>query len=211
MATYRTLASGRHESELEIRRSRFLTWAARATDERAARALVDAARRAHPTARHHCSAFIVSAPGSHDIERSSDDGEPSGTAGAPMLEALRSSGLREAAVVVIRYFGGVKLGTGGLVRAYGDAVGDALRTAPLVEITVVTTHTLRLPHAEAGRIEATLRDTGFQVVDTEYGSDVRLTIATNDTPALRATVAELSGGRIEPLAGGSRAIERPLV
>src|SRR5690625_7410464 len=101
-------------TELEIRRSRFITWLRRAGEEAAARALVDEARHTYPDARHHCSAFVVRVPGANLVERSSDDGEPAGTAGMPMLEVLRGSGLVDVAAVVVRYFGGVKLGTGGL-------------------------------------------------------------------------------------------------
>src|SRR5690606_5623750 len=115
----RTLSRGvTTTTELEIRRSRFITWLRRAEDEEAARDLVEEARHTYPDARHHCSAFVVRVPGANLVERSSDDGEPAGTAGMPMLEVLRGSGLVDVSAVVIRYFGGVKLGTGGLVRAY---------------------------------------------------------------------------------------------
>lgn len=210
MPSFRTLAPGRHVHEIEIRRSRFLTWLARARCEDEARAIVEEARRAHPAARHHCSAFIVPAPGDvADVERSSDDGEPAGTAGSPMLDVLRTSGLREVVAVVTRYFGGVKLGTGGLVRAYSESVSAAIDTAPTVRVTAMSAHRLDLPHAEAGRIEAALRDLGFAVVDVAYTELAHLTIAARDVAALRATVAELSSGTATLTPTGQHVIERP--
>ena len=114
----RTLARGAATTaELEIRRSRFITWLRRADDEAAARALVDEARHTFPDARHHCSAFIVRVPGANLVERSSDDGEPAGTAGMPMLEGLRGSRLVDVCAVVGRYFSGVELEAGMRIRA----------------------------------------------------------------------------------------------
>ncbi len=163
--------------ELEIKRSRFITWVTRATTEEEARAVIHAAREAYPDARHHCSAFIVHVDDAQPIERSSDDGEPSGTAGKPMLEVLKGSGMSDIVAVVIRYFGGIKLGTGGLVSAYTNAVSETLPSI------VTTTRAMReqvavdLPHAEAGRIEAELRNAGVEVVDVEYGAAATYTLA----------------------------------
>ena len=117
------------DTETEARRSRFLTRLARVDDEDAARAIIAEVRATYPDARHHCLAFIVDVPGAQPVERSSDDGERAGTAGMPMLEVLRGSGVSNAVAVVTRYFGGVLLGTGGLVRAYSDAVSSALAQA----------------------------------------------------------------------------------
>ena len=125
-----TLARGdQPEIDLEIKRSHFLARAQRADCEEEARAFIAAVRSRYPDARHHCSAYIVPSPGALPIERSSDDGEPSGTAGQPMLETLRSSGLTATAVVVTRYFGGTLLGTGGLVRAYSESTTCVLAAA----------------------------------------------------------------------------------
>ncbi|WP_300539798.1 YigZ family protein, partial [uncultured Nocardioides sp.] len=120
------------EAEIEVKRSRFRCTLERVEDEAAARALVERLRREHWDARHHCSAFVVGPP-PVPVERSSDDGEPAGTAGAPMLEVLRGAGLSDTAVVVTRWFGGTLLGAGGLVRAYGDAVRAAVARAGLLE------------------------------------------------------------------------------
>ena len=121
--------SDRPVAETEVKRSRFIACAARVPDEDAARAFLAEIRAEFADARHHCSAYILHVDGANPVERSSDDGEPAGTAGQPMLEVLRGSGLQDVAVVVVRYFGGVKLGTGGLVRAYQDATRAVLEVA----------------------------------------------------------------------------------
>lgn len=196
-------------TELEVRRSRFITWLRRADDEDAARAVVAEARSAHPTARHHCSAFIVANPGGTDTERSSDDGEPAGTAGMPMLEVLRGAGLTDACAVVIRYFGGTKLGTGGLVRAYSDAVRSAVAEVPLVSAHELELWAVELPHTDAGRVEAELHAAGVTVHDVEYGATVTLTVATDDGEGLTARLAALTAGTARPLRVGTTVVERP--
>src|SRR5699024_2811375 len=156
--------------------------------------LVDEARQAFPDARHHCSAFILRVPGANLVERSSDDGEPAGTAGMPMLDVLRGSGLVDVAAVVVRYFGGIKLGTGGLVRAYSDAVRSALDEVSVVVQRESRLHAVTLPHADAGRVESELRALGFAVDDVTYADEVTLTLATNDDDGLASAVAGLTGG-----------------
>ncbi|GAB2780041.1 YigZ family protein [Halomonas shantousis] len=123
-------AGVRHEAELSIDRSRFITWFCHAPHPEDFETLLAQARKTHPGASHHCSAFIAGAPGEQIAIGFSDDGEPGGTAGRPMYQALEGSGIGQIGCVVIRYFGGIKLGTGGLVRAYTQAVLQALETLP---------------------------------------------------------------------------------
>lgn len=192
----------------EVRRSRFVTLLRRADDEAAARRLVADARSRYPDARHHCSAFIIDVPGANPVERSSDDGEPAGTAGMPMLEALRGSGLGDVAAVVVRYFGGVKLGTGGLVRAYSEAVRAALDVAPVVSLERLGLWEVDLPHADAGRVEAELHARGVNVHDTVHGAaGVRLTLATDDGAAVASLLASLTSGAATPRAAGATVVE----
>ncbi|HZK05444.1 MAG TPA: YigZ family protein [Actinomycetaceae bacterium] len=193
--------------EIEIRRSRFIATIAAADDEEAARAVIAEARATYPDARHHCSAFIVEVPGAQDIERSSDDGEPPGTAGRPMLEVLRGSGLTGVAAVVTRYFGGVKLGTGGLVRAYSDAVTRALEGVPRVRVEQREIRTVALPHAEAGRIRAELESRGFDVVGAAYGTEAVFTFATADPAGLEEALAALTSGTAASKPAGRREVE----
>src|SRR5690554_4670862 len=119
-----------HTSETEVEKSRFITWLNHAPDIAAFDALLAAARHEHPTATHHCSAFIAGPPGEQNAIGFSDDGEPGGTAGRPMYQVLEGSGMGQVGCVVIRYFGGTKLGTGGLARAYAQTVANALETLP---------------------------------------------------------------------------------
>lgn len=196
------------EVEIEVKRSRFLCTLARVEDEAAARAVVERLRRQHWDARHHCSAFVLGPP-PQPVERSSDDGEPAGTAGAPMLEVLRGRGVSDVVAVVTRWFGGTLLGAGGLVRAYGDAVRAGLDAAGTLRRTLVREHLLELGHADAGRVESELRARGVAVLDTTYGTQVmlRLGVPPEGEARLRAQVAELTGGIAEIVPAGERWVD----
>ncbi|CAM2872925.1 YigZ family protein [Actinomyces slackii] len=203
--------------DLEVKRSHFLGRAARADSQEEARAFIAQARAAHPDARHHCSAFILAPPGMQPVERSNDDGEPSGTAGQPMLEALRASGLVNTVVVVTRYFGGTLLGTGGLVRAYSEAACRALSAASRVRLVTRHMWDVRVPVAQAGRLEAELRATGprggLEVVETIWGpTHAILALSTDsaDDGALAELLAAHSQGLAVPEPAGSRIIETPV-
>ena len=178
-------------TELEVKRSRFITDLARVDDEDAARAVIAGVKAQYPDARHHCTAFIVDVPDAQAIERSSDDGEPAGTAGMPMLEVLRGSGVSNVVAVVTRYFGGVLLGTGGLVRAYSDAVSSALDEAPRVRPVVHELVAFDVGPDEAGRIQGALMNRGIDVVDAAWGRVVRLTLSVADAAATAPLVREI--------------------
>lgn len=196
--------------EFEVKRSRFIGWIARATTEQEAREVINTAREEYPDARHHCSAFIVHQDAAQPLERSSDDGEPSGTAGKPMLEVLKGSGMQDVVAVAIRYFGGIKLGTGGLVSAYTESVADTLEHVTRVTREVRELVTVDFPHAEAGRIESELRTAGIDVVDVEYGRAATYTLAF--TPGERDRVdtllAAATHGGAEMKEAGYRWVER---
>lgn len=196
--------------EFEVKRSRFIGWVARATTEEEARAVIAAAREEYPDARHHCSAFIVHQDGAQPIERSSDDGEPSGTAGKPMLEVLKGSGMQDVVAVAIRYFGGIKLGTGGLVSAYTESVADTLEQVTRVTREVRELGTVDFPHAEAGRIESELRTAGIDVVDVEYGRAATYTLAfaPGERERVDALLAAVTHGGAEMKEAGYRWVER---
>jgi len=196
-------------TETEVRRSRFITLLRRADSEEEARALVTEARSRYPDARHHCSAFVVDVPGANRVERSSDDGEPAGTAGMPMLEVLRGSGLTNVVAVVVRYFGGTKLGTGGLVRAYSEAVQGALAVTPRVRAETLGLWAVHVGHADAGRLEAELHARGVEVADVRYdAAGVRLTLAAADGEELAGTVAALTAGTAALVAAGETVVEQ---
>ncbi len=186
-------------AEIEVKRSRFLCTLERVGDEAAARAVVDRLRREHWDARHHCSAFVLGPPGPGQVERSSDDGEPAGTAGAPMLEVLRGrsgEGVSDVVAVVTRWFGGTLLGAGGLVRAYGDAVRAALDAAGTRPRELVHELLLDVDPADAGRLEGELRSRGVDVLDVAWSDRValRLGVRPAEEARLHALVAELTAG-----------------
>lgn len=207
--SYTTLAAGpdfRHE--IEIKRSRFITVLRRADTEEAARDLVAGLRREFHDARHHCSAFILGPD--RDIQRSSDDGEPSGTAGVPMLEALTkretmpgAADLSDVSAVVVRYFGGILLGAGGLVRAYSESVSSALSLVPLVRRSRLRICSAEVPHAAAGRLENDLRAAGFVMAETSYSAQYTvLRVAVPDNAGAIAEAAD----RLQLLTSGSVAL-----
>lgn len=197
-------------SKLEIKRSRFITLIRRVESADSARQLVADARAEFPDARHHCSAYVVSVPGAQPLSHSSDDGEPSGTAGRPMLDVLTGGGLTDIAAVVVRYFGGTLLGTGGLVRAYSDAVRLTLSDTPLVQPVTRSIQRLVLPHASAGKFEAEARGRGYAVVETLYESDgVVFRVAVDNVDQFGIFVSENSRGEIEPIPDGSLIIDQP--
>lgn len=187
------------EAEIEVKRSRFLATLVRADDEPSARALVERLRREHWDARHHCSAFVLGPP-PVPVERSSDDGEPAGTAGAPMLEVLRGHVLSDVAVVVTRWFGGTLLGAGGLVRAYGDAVREVVAMAGTRPRELLAHWEVELDHADAGRIEGELRNRDAEILEVAYGARVTLRFGCppSDGERWQAVLAELTGGLAEP-------------
>lgn len=172
-----------------------------AGDEEEARAVIDAERRRYPEARHHCSAYAVGADGA--VQRSNDDGEPAGTAGTPILEAILGAGYLDVVVVVTRWFGGTLLGSGGLIRAYGGAAAEALRLAEPVRRQRVTVLTVYAGHDIAGSLAPVLHDSA-QVIDTEYGAGVTFTVAASDADGLRAQIADASSGRAHVAVTGTR-------
>ncbi|WP_052462644.1 IMPACT family protein [Nigerium massiliense] len=202
-------AGHRREAEIEVRRSRFIATVARADSEEAARAVVADVRGAFPDARHHCSAFIVEVPGAQPVERSSDDGEPAGTAGMPMLETLRGAGLTQVVAVVTRYFGGVLLGTGGLVRAYSDAVAAALDGAPRVRPVRRPLFRVVLDHADAGRVQGELLNHDVTIVDASYDARVTLTLAAGAGADLPTLVAAATQGAVVAEPAGELVDEEP--
>lgn len=196
--------AGPVEAEIEDRRSRFLAHLEPVPDEASARSVIEAVRRQHHTARHHCSAFVLGPD--RAVERSSDDGEPAGTAGAPMLEVLRGRQLRDVVAVVTRWFGGTLLGAGGLVRAYSDAVAAAADAADIVRYRLVDLLELEADYAIAGRVEASLRDRGVQVAEVRHGAVATLVLAISppDRAAVASAIAELTAGQGRPAPAGTR-------
>ena len=195
------------EVETEVKHSRFIAVLRRVDGPVKAQEFLDEQRRRFPDARHHCWAYVTGNEPSERAERAGDDGEPGGTAGVPMLQVLRARDLVDVAVVVTRYFGGVKLGAGGLVRAYSGAVAAVVDAARLVGRERLDLLALEVGHDTAGRVEAELRGRGVAIVDTVYGSVVTLTLATRDPARVADAVAEITSGAADLAPAGTRWVD----
>ncbi|WP_435946595.1 IMPACT family protein [Dryocola sp. BD586] len=165
----------------EIKKSRFITLLAHTDGVAAAKAFVEQVRAQHPDARHHCWAWVAGAPNDSQQLGFSDDGEPAGTAGKPMLAQLMGRGIGEITAVVVRYYGGVKLGTGGLVKAYGGGVQLALNQLPTVLKVPLTEYTLQCDYAQLAGIEALLKQNDGLIVQSEFQASVLLKVALPQT------------------------------
>jgi uncharacterized YigZ family protein len=171
VARYRTIdrpRGGGATAEIVVLRSRFLARVGRVEGEESARSLVGEVRATHHDARHHCTAFVIGPD--RALRRSNDDGEPSGTAGRPMLEVISGREISDVVVVVTRWFGGTLLGTGGLARAYADATAAALDVAGTRDRVLWRRARVVAPIADAGALENRLRR-ATDVMDVTYGAD----------------------------------------
>ena len=192
--------AGQTITELVVKKSRFITRVEHISSVDEAEAVIAAVRKQYWDARHNCTALVVGPGG--DQQRSSDDGEPSGTAGIPMLEVLRHRGLTDVVAVVTRYFGGVLLGAGGLVRAYSTAVSEALDAATLVRREMRAVALLHAAHSDAGRLEHVLRDwcashrATFLPVDYGAGATFTLLVPPERLTNLEETVAAATAGAV---------------
>lgn len=200
------------EHELVVKKSRFLARLEPVGSVAEADAVVAAVRKQFWDARHHCVALVV---GTHaDQQRSTDDGEPSGTAGVPMLEVLRRRDLTDVVAVVTRYFGGVLLGAGGLVRAYSTAVSEALDLARVAHRSAATRVTVDVPHADAGRLQGVLRAWAAAhdgaLEDVAYGEAVRfaLLVPPVHLDAFDAALAAASSGTLHAPRGNTVILTR---
>ena len=162
--------------ELEVKRSKFLTFAALAVNRHEADRFIRTLRTQHPQANHVCWAYIAGAPNT-TVRSMSDDGEPSGTAGMPMLKVLEYSGYGDIVVVVVRYFGGTKLGTGGLQRAYSEAVSRVLTDLPMKLKVARATLILTYDYTHDGNISRLLERYDVQDIEPNYAQQVTLSIA----------------------------------
>jgi uncharacterized YigZ family protein len=190
------IPAGRHRVEQIVERSRFICTIARAKEPEGAQSFVRAMNAEFADATHNCWAFVAGPPGSTNRIGLSDDGEPHGTAGRPMLTVLAHSGVGEIAAVVTRYYGGTKLGTGGLVKAYGGAVQQALLTLTITDRVDRSDVTLTIEYGRLSAIQQLLTVHEAEVVDQRFGVDVALSLRlpkANVEP-LRTAVADATRG-----------------
>jgi len=190
---YRTVA-GRGQAEIVIRKSRFIANVAPVTSEAEAWAFINAIRTEHKEATHNCFAFTAGG-----VQRMSDDGEPSGTAGRPIFEVLEKQGLSDTAIVVTRYFGGILLGAGGLVRAYSQAAVAGVEAAGVTEGIPAVDLRIRIDYALLGKVQYLLQQRGALTLDSQFGEAVVLDfrVRAADQATVTAELQEASAGRIE--------------
>lgn len=193
---------GEGTGTLVDRRSEFIACAAPVTDEDEANEFVRRIKKQHPDARHNVFAYILRGGA---VKRYSDDGEPQGSAGMPVLDVLEKNHLDGAVCVVTRYFGGILLGTGGLVRAYSGAAAAAVADAGIVTLGECACMTIRVSYNDNNRIGNELRRTGVQIVSTDFGAEVTLsvTVREEERERLCAALTELTAGRARVEVTGS--------
>jgi len=195
-------------NEFEIEKSRFICYLNRAFNEEEAKAYILRIKKLHPNATHHCSAFLI---GEHsELQRSNDDGEPSGTAGVPMLESLRMNKMNDVVAVVVRYFGGIKLGAGGLIRAYSKSVSEAIKLAPLTDKVLTYKYSLTFSYDLIGKLDYFLAHHDTEILNKEY--DERVTyIYRSRSDDLNDAIQEIASGSAVIIFLGEEIVEQEII
>jgi len=185
----------RQRFEIDIKRSRFITTVIPVSDKPSALRQIQHTRQEYPDANHHCWAMIAGNPLDTHHQDMSDDGEPKGTAGKPMLNVLQHSGMGNMVVIVTRYFGGIKLGAGGLVRAYSSSVSNALHRIDTTTHFIMQRWRLQLPYSQLATFEHWLKSSNIVTVDREFSDNVTLNLDTPEStlPTLKDKADELGG------------------
>ncbi|MER1990378.1 MAG: YigZ family protein [Solibacillus isronensis] len=186
---------GYGESEIIISKSRFLTYVERVETEEEAILFIDKIKKMHASATHNCSCYMI---GEHDqIQKANDDGEPSGTAGVPMLEVLKKQGLKDTVVVVTRYFGGIKLGGGGLIRAYSKATTEGITAAQVVERKLHYLMKIGIDYVWLGKLENEIRGSHYPLHDIQYAENVEIYVHVlkEEEPTFIDWITELTNGQ----------------
>lgn len=210
MPNHKTISQG-GEASWEIQRSRFITHTAHAENEAQAQEFIRTLKKKYFDARHNCSAYVLGADG--NLQKSSDDGEPGGTAGSPILEAIKKNELTDTVIVVTRYFGGIKLGAGGLIRAYSHSAVLGIEASTIVRTTLFDRVGVTIDYTLLGSIENLLRQKGIRTEDTVYAEKVQLILLLEKENGedILAALTDLTAARcqIEPL--GEIYIDLPLL
>lgn len=195
---------GYGENEIEIQKSRFIAYIKRVETEADAQEFIQTIKKKNWNATHNCSAYLI---GENDqIQKANDDGEPSGTAGVPILEVLKKKHLKDTVVVITRYFGGIKLGAGGLIRAYGKATSEGLTATGIVERRLMRIIHTTIDYTWLGKIENELRSSVFQIKEIHYLDRVEI-----DTYVEEAQTEEFKEWMIEMTSGQSEIKDGALV
>ena len=206
MKKFITIKENSYDEFVE-KKSTFITHLIRVTSEEEAREFIQKMKKKHYDATHVCSCYVVG--DNNEITRANDDGEPSGTAGAPMLDVLVKNEIKNVCATVIRYFGGTKLGTGGLVRAYGGGVINALKNATLVKRKDALEIRLELDYSLNGKIEYEIEKTNFIVNNLEYTDKIIYTIYVmeEDYGSFQSWIANLTNGQFKILSTHEKQLE----
>lgn len=205
---YTVKENGFHE--IIIQKSRFITYLARATSEQEAQSFIADLKKKHHDANHNCSAYVIGER--NEIQKANDDGEPSGTAGVPMLEVLKKRNLRNTVVVVTRYFGGIKLGGGGLIRAYGSSVSEALNAVGIVERVAHDLVEITIDYTWLGKLENELRATPHIIDQIHYLDQVKIDVWVEESavPLFLDWMTNLTNGQAVLEKTHSRYVERDI-
>ncbi len=208
MQNYKTVLR-EAEAEFTEKRSRFIAQVAPVQSEEEALAFLEKVRTKHREARHNVYAYIVR---ENNISRYSDDGEPQGTAGLPVLNVLTRQNLTDVCIVVTRYFGGILLGAGGLARAYGKSAADGVLAAGACEMIYSEVFSVTVEYSLLGKIQHVLEEKAFQVLDTVFGAMPSLSVCTESTrkDELIKTLTNAAGGKISIASTGERFCTKPI-
>lgn len=198
---------GYAEQEIVITKSRFIAYVNRAETEEHAQKFLAQVRSQHPQASHHCMAYLIGE--NNDSQKASDDGEPNGTAGKPMLEVLKKKKLQDTVVIVVRYFGGTKLGAGGLIRAYGKATSEGIQAAGIVSRILHRKITAYIDYTWHGKVEHALRNENYRISDTDYTEKVGLSILVpvDQESMFSEWITNLTQGQLTLTPGSSQYVE----
>ena len=194
----------------EIKKSRFICHAKRVYSEEEARDFITAIKKEHYKATHNCSAFIIGERS--EIKRTSDDGEPSGTAGFPMLGVLENHNLTNVCVVVTRYFGGIKLGAGGLIRAYAGSVALAVKEIGIIEIKEQAGIAIQMSYTQYQEYSNFLKEHNLMELDTNFTDqvDTMIYVDKEDKENIKAALVEFFNGKVTLTDQGLREVEVPV-
>jgi uncharacterized YigZ family protein len=207
---YKTV-KGYGEHEINIQRSRFIAYIERAETEEQAQEFIQTIKKKNWDATHNCSAYLI---GEQDqIQKANDDGEPSGTAGVPILEVLKKKNLKDTVVVVTRYFGGTKLGAGGLIRAYGKATSEGLNATGIVERKLMRVMHTTIEYTLLGKVENELRSSVYTLKDIHYLEKVELEtfVEEGEKENFTSWMVELTNGQGELVEGEMLYLEEGII
>ncbi|UOQ45717.1 YigZ family protein [Halobacillus salinarum] len=209
LENYYTVHAEGHK-EIVIQKSRFIGYVKRCETEEHAQAFIDSVKKKHGDANHNCSAYMIGEQ--NLIQKAHDDGEPSGTAGVPILEVLKRKDLKDTAVVVTRYFGGIKLGAGGLIRAYSSTAAEAIDATGIVERQRVHTIKIIADYTMLGKLENEIRNSNYHLSSIDYLEQVHIDVwvKTSQEEEFTAWITDLTSGQAVIETGEFSYMERPV-